>query len=97
MALYLPSAFGRVGKRGKPSKAEEIYEDFLSIYQDNNAYPEDFVRTWRYMDKLTDRKERRTGTKRNYQLRVVLFTQARKQGPDHARTSKTRQWIVINH
>ena len=27
MALYLPSAFGRVGKKGKPSKAEEIYED----------------------------------------------------------------------
>ena len=27
MALYLPSAFGRVGKRGKPGKAEVIYED----------------------------------------------------------------------
>ena len=24
MALYLPSAFGRVGKRGKQGKAEEI-------------------------------------------------------------------------
>ena len=38
MALYLPSAFGRVGKRGKPGKADEIYEDFVSIYQDHNTY-----------------------------------------------------------
>ena len=82
MALYLPSAFGRVGKRGKPSKAKEIYEDFVIIYQDSNSYPEHFVKTWRCTDKMIDRKERLTGIKRNYHLRVVLFTQARKQDPD---------------
>ena len=27
MALYLPSAFGRVGQKGMPGKADEIYED----------------------------------------------------------------------
>ena len=27
MSLCLPSAFGRVGKKGKPGKADEIYED----------------------------------------------------------------------
>ncbi|MFM7979453.1 MAG: hypothetical protein ACKPKO_09075, partial [Candidatus Fonsibacter sp.] len=27
MALCLPSAFVHVGKRGKPDKADEIYED----------------------------------------------------------------------
>ncbi len=26
MALYMPSLFGRVGKRGKPSKNKDIYE-----------------------------------------------------------------------
>ena len=31
-ALYMPSMFGRVGKRGKLGKAEDIYEDFLGRY-----------------------------------------------------------------
>ena len=66
MALYLPSAFGRVGKQGKQGMADEIYEDLLSRYQDNNV----------------EQRETLTGIKRNYQLRVVLFTQARKQDPD---------------
>ena len=82
MALYLPSAFGRVGKQGKLGKADEIYEDFVSRYQDNKAYPEDFVRTLRYTDRLIEMKERLTGVESSYQLRVVLFTQARKQDPD---------------
>ncbi|MFM7989907.1 MAG: hypothetical protein ACKPKO_62395, partial [Candidatus Fonsibacter sp.] len=65
MALYLPSAFGRVGKRGKLGKADEMYEEFISKYQDTNV----------------ERRERRSGIK-SYQLRVVLYTQARKQDPD---------------
>ena len=81
IVLYLPSAFGRVGKKGKLGKAEEIYEDFVSRYQDDNTYPTDIVRSWRYTDKLKDRLDRLKGTKRNYQLRVVLFTQERKQDP----------------
>ena len=28
MSLYLPSAFGHVGKSGKPRKADEMYDDF---------------------------------------------------------------------
>ena len=66
MALYLPSAFGRVGKRGKLGKADEMYEEFISKYRDTNG----------------ERRERLTGINRSYQLRVVLFTQARKQDPD---------------
>ncbi|MFM7982934.1 MAG: hypothetical protein ACKPKO_26780, partial [Candidatus Fonsibacter sp.] len=66
MALYLPSAFGRVGKKGKLGKADEIYEEFISGYQDTNG----------------ERRERLTGLNRNHQLRVVLYTQARKQYPD---------------
>ena len=81
MALYLPSAFGRVGKKGKLGKAEETYEDFVSRYQDDNSYPTDLVRSWRYTDKLQDRQDRLQGIERNYQLMVVLFTQARQQDP----------------
>ncbi|MFM7984652.1 MAG: hypothetical protein ACKPKO_35545 [Candidatus Fonsibacter sp.] len=66
MALYLPSAFGRVGKKGKLGKADEIYYDFISVYQDTNV----------------EQRERLSRIKRSYQLRVVLFTQARKQDPD---------------
>ena len=40
MSLYLPSAFGRVGKKGKPRKADEMYDDFVSRYQDDSAYTE---------------------------------------------------------
>ncbi|MFM7978060.1 MAG: hypothetical protein ACKPKO_01985, partial [Candidatus Fonsibacter sp.] len=81
VALSLPSAFGRVGKRGKPSKADEIYEDFVSKYQDDNIYPTDLVKSGRYTDKMQYRQDRLKGIKRNYQLRVVPFTQARKQNP----------------
>ena len=82
MALYMPSAFGRVGKRGKPGKADEIYEDFVSRYENNSDYREEGLKTLRYTDNMFDRKEMLTGIERNYQLRVVLFTQARKQYPD---------------
>ena len=66
MSLYMPSAFGRVGKRGTPGKADEIYEDFVGRYQDSNI----------------DRRERLTRINTSYHLRVVLVTQARKQDPD---------------
>ena len=82
MALYKPSAFGRVGKRAKPSKADEIYEDFASRCQDDNTYPTDLIRSWRYIGRMQYRQDRLKGVKRNYQLRVVLFTQARKQDPN---------------
>ena len=71
MSLYLPSAFGQVGKRGKPSKADEMYDEFVSRCQGTSAD--------------TERpRPRRGGIKIKYQVRVVLFTQARKQDPDKA-------------
>jgi hypothetical protein len=69
MSLYLPSAFGQVGKRGKPYKADEMYDEFVSRYKDASGY----------VQRLTARSG---GIKRKYQVRVVLFTQARKQDPD---------------
>ena len=84
MALYLPSAFGRVGKRGKPGKADEIYEDCVSKYENIDMYPPDMIRTFRYVDRLRERADRLKGRRRTYQLKVVLFTQARKQDPTKA-------------
>ena len=57
LALYLPSAFGRVGQRGNPSKGDKIYEDFVSVCQDNKPYPEDNLKTVRFTDRLIERKE----------------------------------------
>jgi len=87
-----------VGKKGKPSKAKEIYEDFVSKCQDNNAYPTYLVKSWRYADKLQDRQDRLKGIKRNYQLRVVLFTQARKQDParDPFKQDEAAERIIQN-
>ena len=81
MALYLPSAFGRVGKRGKPGKADEIYEDFVSKYENIDMHPPDMIRTFRYVDRLRERADRLKRIRRTYQQKVVLFTQARKQDP----------------
>ncbi|MFM7982886.1 MAG: hypothetical protein ACKPKO_26540, partial [Candidatus Fonsibacter sp.] len=61
MALYLPSAFGRVGKRGKPIKADEICGDFVSRYPDDNIYPTDVVKSWRYANKMQYRQDRLKG------------------------------------
>ncbi|MFM7979271.1 MAG: hypothetical protein ACKPKO_08140, partial [Candidatus Fonsibacter sp.] len=66
VALYLPSGFGRVGQQGKLGKADEIYEEFLIIYQDTNV----------------EQRERRSGIQMNYHLRMVLWPQAKKHDPD---------------
>ena len=39
MSLYLPSAFGHGGKRGKPRKADEMYDELVSRYQDTKQTP----------------------------------------------------------
>ena len=90
MALYMPSAFGRVGKRGKPGKADEICEDFVSIYQGYNTYPTDIAKSWRYTDEMQYRQDRPKGIKRNCQLRDVLFTQARKLDPQQGSVQAER-------
>ncbi|MFM7859127.1 MAG: hypothetical protein ACKO96_46195, partial [Flammeovirgaceae bacterium] len=37
MTVHIPLAFSRVGKKGKLGKADEMYEEFISIYQDTNV------------------------------------------------------------
>ena len=39
MALCLSSVFVRVGKKRKQGAADEVYEDCVSIYKGNKAYP----------------------------------------------------------
>ncbi|MFM7980874.1 MAG: hypothetical protein ACKPKO_16305, partial [Candidatus Fonsibacter sp.] len=51
----------------RPSKADEINEDFVSKYQKDNTYPTDMVKSWQYTDKMQYRQDRR-GIRRNNQL-----------------------------
>ena len=52
MALYRPRAFGNVGnkRKGKPDKADDIYDEFVSKYEKSS----------------TDKEEQRPKMMRNY-------------------------------
>ena len=49
--LYMPSLCGRVGKRGKQSDADVLYDDFLHRDQNNKTPPPDLGETMTYSDK----------------------------------------------
>jgi len=74
MALYSPSLFGR-------DKVEKMYENFLSKFQNEEAFPISWTRGMTNKEKLQDRRDRITGTKRGFQLHVVLYTQEKKLDP----------------
>ena len=74
IALYSPSLFGR-------EKVEKMYENFLSKYQNEEAFPISWTRGMTNKEKLQERRDRILGTKRSYQLHVVLYTQEKKLDP----------------
>ena len=74
LALYSPSLVGK-------DKAEKMYENFLSKYQDGDKYPIDERREMTNKEKLEERRDRLLGVKRNYQINVILFTQEKKLDP----------------
>ena len=76
MALYFPRAFGHVGnkRKDKTDKADDIYDEFVSKYEKSSAEKSPKINR--------DKEEARPKIMRNYELRVVLFTQARKQDPN---------------
>ena len=74
LALYSPSLMGR-------DKAEKMYENFLSKYQDEEKYPTDLRREMSTKERLEERRDRLLGVKRSYQLHVVLYTQEKKLDP----------------
>ena len=71
MALYSPSLIGK-------DKAEKMYENFLSKYENEEKYPTDLRREMTNKEKLEERRDRLLGVKRSYQLHVVLYTQEKK-------------------
>ena len=80
LALYSPTILGPRSS----GKAEQMYENFLSKYQDAAAYPVDHVRAMNPAERRKEMQERMQG-KRSYQLNVILYTQARKMEPDDKR------------
>ena len=74
IALYSPSLFGR-------EKVEKMYQNFLSKYQNEESFPTSWTRGMTKKEKLQERRDRILGTKRSYQLHVVLYTQEKKLDP----------------
>ncbi len=67
MDLYSPSFLGR-------EEVEKMYENLLSNYQNEEAFPIGWTKGMTNKEKLQDRRDRFLGTKQNYQLYVVLYT-----------------------
>ena len=63
MAFYSPIFLGR-------EEVEEMYENFLSKYQNEEAFPLYWTRGTTNKKKLQERRDHISGTKRKYQLRV---------------------------
>ena len=61
MSLYLPSAFGRVGRKGKPGKADEIFEEFISRYQQRRHRETKHTRTGNQEDIPAEGRALHTG------------------------------------
>ena len=58
-----------------------MYETFLSKYQNEEAFPTSWARGMTSKEELQDRRDRVLGTKRSFQLHVVLYTQEKKMDP----------------
>ena len=63
MALYLPRTFGHVGnkRKGKPDKADDIYDEFVSKYEKAS--------TERTPKIKRDKQDKRQKIMRNYELK----------------------------
>jgi len=75
MALYSPSLFE------KKEKVDKMYENFLSKYQNEEAFPIDYKRGMTNKEKLQERRDRILGREQKYLLKVILFTQEKKLQP----------------
>lgn len=92
MALYMPSLFGSVGKRGKPGKADAMYEDFLSIYKKHQDPPPPKLGQDSELLRHTDRETRENhGDQVNLPTEGRALPQARKDNPNNERSAQPRQ------
>jgi hypothetical protein len=103
MALYSSSVLGR-------EMVEKMCENLLSKYQNEEAFQVDRARGMTNKETLQERRDRILGTKRKYQLHVVLYTQEKKVNtnredgilkqtplPKVANTRKIRGMVQITH
>ncbi len=74
MALYSPSFLER-------KKVEKMYENFLSKYQNEEAFPLYWTRGTTNKKKLQERRDHISGTKRMYQLHVRSQHAREEAGP----------------
>ena len=58
-----------------------MYENFLSKYENQARYPEDYMRGLKGREREEERRDRVLGRGRKYKAKVVLFPQTRKLGP----------------
>ena len=74
LALYSPTLMGK-------KNVDKMYENFLSKYQNEEAFPIDYTRGMTNKEKLQERRDRILGRKQSYQLFVAIYTQERRMDP----------------
>ena len=103
LALYSPTLMGK-------KNVDKMYENFLSKYGNEEAFPMDYTRGMTNKEKLQERRDRILGRKQSYQLFVAIYTQEKRMDPKKreeyltatgkqpkdARTKKIRGLAQIN-
>ena len=78
VALYSPSL---INTKKDKYKVDEMYQNFLSKYENQVRHPEDYMRGLKGREREEERRDRVLGRGRKYKVKVVLFTQTRKLDP----------------
>ena len=71
LALYSPTLMGK-------KNVDKMYENFLSKYSNEEAFPMDYTRGMTNKEKLQERRDRILGRKQSYQLFVAIYTQEKR-------------------
>ena len=74
LALYSPTLMGK-------KNVDKMYENFLSKYGNEEAFPMDYTRGMTNKEKLQERRDRILGRKQSYQLFVAIYTQEKRMDP----------------
>ena len=75
MALSSPSVLGKNGSE----KVDKLFDTFISKYSEGKTYSDVRVR---HVDKMKEKADRIKGIKRELQLKIGLYAQAKKLNPE---------------
>ena len=75
MALSSPSVLGKNGSE----KVDKLFDTFISKYSEGKTYSDVRVR---HVDKMKEKADRAKGIKRQFQLKIGLYAQAKKLNPE---------------